>query len=154
MFARDNRAKNRVRAGVRITLGCCTAVLFLLSAQTAISTGNTRVTAGEGVFTAEEVKRGEALYAANCAVCHREDMGGKDPAPELAGETFMSKWSGKSVGELLTRTRTTMPFGKPNSLSVREYLDIIAVMLEANEFSSGERQLPESQSDLDAIVLE
>lgn len=109
--------------------------------------------ASAGVFATEQVKRGESVYAANCALCHRADMGGKEPAPELAGDKFMSKWRGKSVGELFARTRTTMPMGKGGSLSDHEYLDVVAMILDANGFPSGTQVLPAVQAELDAITL-
>ena len=46
--------------------------------------------AGDGIFTADQSKRGEAVYNANCAMCHQPDLGGKEPVPELAGAT--SSW--------------------------------------------------------------
>jgi len=93
------------------------------------------------LYTSEQAKRGARLYTAACAICHREDMAGREPAPELAGETFMSKWSGHSVKELVDRTRTTMPFGKPASLTEQEYWDIVAAVLEANDLAAGATEL-------------
>src|SRR5262249_5799839 len=42
--------------------------------------------AGDGIFTTDQSKRGEAIYNANCAMCHQPDLGGKEPVPELAGD--------------------------------------------------------------------
>jgi mono/diheme cytochrome c family protein len=97
--------------------------------------------AGDGVFTADQSKRGEAIYNANCAMCHQPDLGGKEPVPELAGDKFLSHWLNHSVGELDTRVSTTMPQGKPGSLTPDQYLDVIAFILDANGFKSGATDL-------------
>lgn len=140
------RARNRCSAAIAILLA---SVAF----SAAMSTSSPP-SAADGVYTETEARRGEAIYKATCAACHREDMGGRDPAPELAGETFMSKWSGKSIRALYTRTRTTMPLGNPDSLTAREYLDVIAFILEANEFPAGSTSLPEDSTALDAIIMQ
>src|ERR1700743_2085746 len=72
--------------------------------------------AGDGIFTTDQSKRGEAIYNANCAMCHQPDLGGKEPVPELAGDKFLAHWLNHNVGELFTRLSTTMPQGKPRSL--------------------------------------
>jgi hypothetical protein len=45
------------------------------------------------------------------------------------------------VGELDTRVSTTMPQGKPGSLTPDQYLDVIAFILDANGFKSGATDL-------------
>jgi S-disulfanyl-L-cysteine oxidoreductase SoxD len=138
---------------LNVLTGAIFALALFFGARASSNEAPTK-TASAGVYTTEEAERGAAVYSSHCAVCHREDMGGKDPAPELAGETFMSKWQGKSAGDLFTRTRTTMPFGKPDSLTQREYLDLLALMLEANEFEPGTDGLPQDAEALNAIKIE
>jgi alcohol dehydrogenase (cytochrome c) len=104
--------------------------------------------AGDGVFTSDQSKRGEAIYNANCAMCHQPDLGGKEPVPELAGDKFLSHWLNHPVAELFTRVSTTMPQGKPGSLTHAEYIDVIAFILDANGFKSGDTEL---QADSDAL---
>src|SRR5260370_22784361 len=71
----------------------------------------------DGVYTAEQAKRGQGLYNTQCASCHGDTLGGGESAPALAGAEFMSNWSGLTVGDLFERTRTSMPQSKPGSLS-------------------------------------
>src|ERR1700683_1758593 len=59
--------------------------------------------AGSGAFSRAQAQRGDALYGRYCAQCHLPDMAGKDPAPELAGDKFLAKWTGHSLGELYGR---------------------------------------------------
>src|SRR5258708_8647635 len=41
-----------------------------------------------GIYTAEQTKRGEALYAQRCARCHAPDLTGGEIAPALYNEDF------------------------------------------------------------------
>jgi mono/diheme cytochrome c family protein len=110
-------------------------------------------TAGDGIFTTEQSKRGEAIYNANCAMCHQPDLGGKEPVPELAGDKFLSHWLNHSVGELFTRVSTTMPQGKPGSLTHDQYIDVIAFIIDANGFKSGTTELKADPDTLKTIMI-
>ncbi len=109
--------------------------------------------AGDGVFTSDQSKRGEAIYNANCAMCHQPDLGGKEPVPELAGDKFMAHWLNKPVSELYTRVSTTMPQGKPGSLTHAQYIDVIAFVLDANGFPSGKTEIAPDSDALKTITI-
>ena len=109
--------------------------------------------AGDGIFTTDQSKRGEAVYNANCAMCHQPDLGGKEPVPELAGDKFMSHWLNHPVGELFTRVSTTMPQGKPGSLTKDQYIDVIAFLIDANGFKSGSTELKADPETLKTIMI-
>jgi mono/diheme cytochrome c family protein len=109
--------------------------------------------AGDGVFTAEQSKRGEAIYNANCAMCHQPDLGGKEPVPELAGDKFLAHWLNHDVASLFTRVSTTMPQGKPGSLTHDQYIDVIAFLLDANGFKSGTTELKADSDSLKTIMI-
>ncbi|MBA3916041.1 MAG: PQQ-binding-like beta-propeller repeat protein, partial [Acidobacteriales bacterium] len=82
-------------------------------------------TTSDGLYTADQAKRGNSYYKQSCTVCHTDTLQGADQVPSLVGETFMSHWQGRTVKDLLDRVRTTMPQMKPGSLSDKEYIDII-----------------------------
>jgi polar amino acid transport system substrate-binding protein len=106
-----------------------------------------------GVFTNAQAKRGDALYAQHCAMCHMVDMGGKEPAPELAGDNFLSKWLGHDVGELYTRVATTMPAGNPGILKPNEYADLVALLLQANNFKGGQVEMKPDAAALKQVKI-
>ena len=86
--------------------------------------------------TPQSQGRHKAQFSQSCSGCHGEDLGGaRGPAP--AGYAFLAKWSGQSVSDLFARTRTTMPQDNPGSLTPESYLDIVAFLLQANNFSAG-----------------
>jgi len=98
-------------------------------------------TASNGLYTEDQAKRGKALYSQSCSSCHTDNLKGTDQVAPLVGETFVAHWQGRSVSDLFDRIRTTMPQNNPGSLSEQEYIDIIAFMLQANDFPEGKNDL-------------
>jgi mono/diheme cytochrome c family protein len=96
----------------------------------------------DGVFTDDQAKRGEDVYTANCAHCHGKQLEGGEEAPTLAGAKFISSWKGSSVGDLVDRARRTMPEDDPASLTLQQYTDVIAYVLQQNHYPSGKTELP------------
>ena len=108
--------------------------------------------APNGVFTAQQVGRGKALYNQSCAGCHLEDLTGKDAAPALIAGTFSSHFGGAPIGDLVNRVRTTMPQSSPNSLTLQGYLDIVAYLLQANGAPAGAQELSGDSPALKNLV--
>ena len=71
----------------------------------------------EGVYTADQATKGEAVYKENCAACHGDNLEGSGPMPPLAGKDFLSNWQGKTVGDLFEKTQTSMPATAPGTLT-------------------------------------
>lgn len=100
-----------------------------------------RTTVWDGVYTAEQAERGEAVYKSHCLSCHLADFSGTEEASALAGEPFMESWREDTVGNLYTRVRNLMPFDEPASLSDDAYLDSVAYLLQVNGFPAGAAEL-------------
>lgn len=107
----------------------------------------------DGVYTNAQARRGDAVYAEHCALCHLPSMTGKEPAPELAGDLFMSKWEGMSVGDLFIRITSTMPVSNPGILSEEQYTELVALLLQANNFPAGKEDLKSDQDFMDGIRI-
>ncbi len=110
-------------------------------------------TTNDSVFTDEQATRGEDAYQQQCAQCHLDDLLGDGIAPALIGAPFSFRWSELSVADMLVAIRTTMPQGAPASLSPQAYVDIVAYMLQVNEYPSGDVELPTAESELEAIII-
>lgn len=110
-------------------------------------------TSNDGVFTDEQATRGADRYQQECAQCHLDDLLGDGIAPSLVGAPFNFRWSDLSVGDMLVAIRTTMPQGAPASLSPQAYVDIVAYLLQANEYPTGDMELPTDQEELEAIII-
>jgi quinoprotein glucose dehydrogenase len=94
----------------------------------------------DGLYTAIQAERGKVAYTAQCAECHMADLGGHEYAGPLAGEGFQLKWQDASLSEFLGRIRS-MPLGRPGSLAVQDYLDILAYALQKNGYPDGAGEL-------------
>ena len=105
----------------------------------------------DGVYTEEQAKRGEPLYAQFCASCHGPDMAGGEMAPGLAGGEFSSNWNDLSFGDLFDRIRISMPQNSPGSLSRQQSADILAYMLFKAAVPAGTAELPTQTEVLGTI---
>jgi quinoprotein glucose dehydrogenase len=128
-------------------LGAYTACVFhvVAGAQTPASTL-------AGVYTADQAKRGQVLYAENCASCHGDTLAGNDPIPSLSGADFLSKW--KTVGDLFDKTSTSMPAMAPGSLTGVQVSEVLAYMLSVNKYPAGSAELPGKLEPLMEIKIE
>jgi mono/diheme cytochrome c family protein len=108
----------------------------------------------EGVYTKEQAARGKARYFTSCAVCHGPQLQGDSDSPELAGKAFMKRWGDQSVGTLFAFASSQMPVGRPGSLGVQGYADVIAHILATNGFPDGQRELPPNPQALEHIIIE
>ena len=121
-------------------------------AGTAVS--QTQRSVWDGVFTAEQARRGQARYNELCSSCHGDTLGGGESAPPLAGGEFLANWNTLTVGDLFDRTRSTMPQNKPGSLSREANAEIMAYLLSANQFPDGKEALPQASEVLKEIRIE
>ena len=107
----------------------------------------------DGVFTAEQAVRGAALYATHCASCHGENLGGAEMAPALTGLDFHSSWNGLTLGDLYERLRS-MPQENPGKINAQQRVDILAHMLRAGGFPSGQMELVRDAQALGQVRYE
>jgi quinoprotein glucose dehydrogenase len=97
-------------------------------------------TTRDGVYTKEQAARGEKLYGSYCHDCHQPGAVlpvGTKPGPPLTGDAFLTKWQGRTLGELMTQIETTMPNDGSAFLDDTQTADITAYMLQANTFPDG-----------------
>jgi S-disulfanyl-L-cysteine oxidoreductase SoxD len=111
-------------------------------------------TVWDGVFTAEQAKRGEAAYTENCASCHGGDMAGDGFAPPLSGSDFAGNWNDLTVGDLFERIRISMPPTGPSSVQPQGKADIVAHILNVNKYPAGTAELEPKTEVLKQIKIE
>ena len=107
----------------------------------------------DGIYTEEQAKRGDPLYAQYCAACHGPDLAGGEMAPGLAGSEFTSNWNDLSVGDLFDRMRQSMPQNAPGTLSRTQNADILAFMLQKAGAPAGSAELPGDSQVLAGIKI-
>jgi len=108
----------------------------------------------QGVFTADQAKRGAAAYNSNCATCHGSNLRSADrEVPHLTDRGYKAGWVGKTLGEKFEETRNTMPLREERSLSDQTYLDIISYILQFNGAPVGKQELTPDLPLLNQIVV-
>lgn len=134
----------KLQLAIGIGIGLAAMAAFTASAEQAQSQW-------DGVYTAEQAKRGEALYAEKCSSCHGPEMAGGEMAPGLAGGEFTANWNDLSVGDLFERIRISMPQNNPGSLSRQQNADVLAFMFAKGSYPAGKADLATQTEVLNTI---
>ena len=108
------------------------------AAGVATALAQTPGTVLDGVYTAEQAARGEAVYTRACSSCHEgQDADG----PVLRGKVFLDRWRGDTLEPLYAFIRTNMPGNDPGSLEASAYVDLVAFIVESNGLPAGNKEL-------------
>ena len=108
----------------------------------------------DGIFTQAQAERGRVGYDVHCAECHGEGLGGGEMAPGLTGVAFRFRWRGLKVADIYDSVKSTMPPEEPATLGDQAYIDVVAFLLSANGYPTGDRELAADPSVLDGIAVE
>jgi len=108
-------------------------------------------TVQQGIYTAAQATRGQAVYKERCASCHGATLGGGPFAPPLAGNDFLSGWRNELVWNLFSKIKNTMPADTPGKLTDQQNADVLAYMLQASKFPAGRAELRGSEAGLKPI---
>jgi mono/diheme cytochrome c family protein len=127
---------------VESVFGAALSMLLLVGAVVADAQNAPGPSISSGVFTAAQAKRGDAAYQASCSACHGGDLHATDAeAVDLTGPAFRAKWNGKTLEERFETIRDTMPLGNARTLGDQTYMDILAFILQFNDFPPGNQEL-------------
>jgi mono/diheme cytochrome c family protein len=116
-----------------------------------------RKTVWDGVYTADQATRGQALYKTHCGYCHRDDLiggGSEAGAPALKGPIFTIRWRDQPIADMFVTIGTTMPQNKPDTLTPQVVIDIISFLLESNAMPAGTSELPPDLEALKSVFME
>lgn len=108
------------------------------AAPAAASTGNM-------FYTSSQASRGAGLFRDNCVSCHASS--------EFRGSSFQRRWTNRAVGDIYEFVLYSMPDDNPGGLPAQTYADIVAFMLEMNEFPAGDAELPASIDALKGMIM-
>jgi mono/diheme cytochrome c family protein len=107
----------------------------------------------DGVYSKEQLGRGQKAYNSLCARCHGDNLLGGEEATPLVGKEFLDEWKGKSVGSLIEETRKKMPSDGPGKLTRQQCTDVTAFLLSANGFPTGGADLPTDLEVTNQILI-
>jgi mono/diheme cytochrome c family protein len=125
------------------------ALMAVVSVTASAQAPPTRNPLWEGVFSAEQVSRGAAVFNSQCTNCHTLESQGNRP---LSGKKFWDSYTLKSVGDLLTFIQKNMPNGRGGTLSEETAADLVALVLQTNGVPAGNTQLVPSAAAAIPIV--
>ena len=121
----------------------------------AAAAGAAAPAAQDGVYTAEQAARGEALYNEQCVSCHGPIRAIVPEVAALLGDhTFRNTWRGRPLGELFAFIRETMPQDAPGTLTPQQTADLVAHILSGNRLPAGETPLADDPERLSYVLFE
>lgn len=109
-------------------------------------------TVKDGVYTAAQATRGAALFQMRCALCHGDKLEGA-AGPPLVGDVFLSAHDKQPIADLFGKIRATMPADAPGTFDAAQVADLIAFILQANNFQAGTTDLPTTDAGLTQIAV-
>lgn len=108
-----------------------------------------------GAYTAAQQQRGAAIYNRECSTCHGETLKGGEGSPALVGATFKASYNGRTVADLFSKIRETMPAPpeQPGKLTPQENADVVAHILSVNGFPAGDVELSSTVEQLKRLRI-
>ena len=100
-------------------------------------------TVNDGVFTKEQAKVGEQLYAEHCLLCHDKKY----------FRPVLKRWDSQPLGIIFTVMSTSMPETNPGFLYEKEYVDILAYILSLSRYAPGDTELDHENGALNEITV-
>jgi mono/diheme cytochrome c family protein len=94
----------------------------------------------DGAYTVAQAERGAVKYRQECVMCHGPALEGNGEAPPLTGR-FIPDWAGTSLADLFEKIQDTMPLFAPATLNSSDTIDILAFLLQANDFPAGPKTM-------------
>lgn len=113
----------------------------------------TRKGVWHGLYSEAQAARGKSAFDGTCARCHGADLTGGTTAPPLAGDPFIDSWDTKSLGSLFAKVRDSMPPDAASALESGAKLDVVAYLLQRNNFPSGATELVVDVAALDTVQI-
>jgi len=119
-------------------------------------------TVWDGVYTAEQARRGAQSYGQFCSRCHGANLGGNSTGvPPLTGTPFFDRWSDLSVFDLSVQIQNSMPHHVPGIpppgtvtfLPSDTIRDIVTLLLQSNGMPAASQELPTDHDTLQHILI-
>ena len=126
-------------------------LMSLLAGSSLLALQGRVANVSDGVYTAQQANRGQALYTARCASCHGNTLTGSRVGPPLIGDDFLADWSRQPLGDLAIKIIRTMPRDESERLTPQQTSDILAYMLQVGKFPGGSAELSTDEAALKLV---
>jgi mono/diheme cytochrome c family protein len=114
---------------------------------------DTLVNIWDGVYTAAQAERGKATFDLSCSRCHNADLSGSDRGPTLTGDRFLANWLDGNLEALFSFIRDQMPQGSANIVNDAGKADVLAYMLQRNNYPAGKTELTPDTGTLEMVQI-
>jgi len=136
---------------VRNSTACLTLALGLAASTGALAQADT---SRPVTYSTEQAENGQTRYERDCAECHGDDLrGGLIGGPPLRGLAFREKYaSGQPASLMFGFMSAAMPPNSPGRYSPEVYANLMAYILQENDFEAGE-PLPSDFESLNTLIV-
>lgn len=107
----------------------------------------------DGQYTAAQAERGKATFDRSCSRCHDSNLSGSDRGPPLVGEGFLDNWLEGTLEALYGFIRDSMPNGNASTVDDASKADVLAYILQHNDFPTGPAELPADTTKLEMVQI-
>jgi S-disulfanyl-L-cysteine oxidoreductase SoxD len=114
---------------------------------------DTIVTVWDGVYTSAQAERGKATFDLSCSRCHNSDLSGSDRGPTLVGDKFLANWLDGNLEALFSFIRDQMPQGSANIVNDAGKADVLAYILQRNNYPTGKTELTPDTGKLEVVQI-
>jgi hypothetical protein len=111
------------------------------------------LTTWDGVYTAGQAERGKATFDVSCSRCHNSDLTGSDRGPTLVGDKFLANWLDGNLEALFSFIRDQMPQGSANIVNDAGKADVLAYILQRNNYPAGTTELAPDTAKLEMVQI-
>lgn len=98
-----------------------------------------------GFYNARQASRGLDAFTRVCAECHA--------VSEFRGQDFEWRWRRRTAWNLYRTMTETMPEDNPGGLPAQTYVDVLAYILQLNDYAAGTAELIASEAAMEVIPL-
>ena len=103
-------------------------------------------TVRDGVFSARQAARGDAVFQSICMNCH-------DITEFTGSGAYLEEVDGESLWETFEYVWSEMPEDDPSSLDPQDYAAVLSYILSVYGLPAGEADLPVDRASLEAITI-
>ena len=95
--------------------------------------------ATDGIYSADQAHRGEALYQKQCVSCHGSALDGVGPYPPLSGDDFLTKYEGQPALNVYDMIQKLMPATTQVRSAARKRPTFLLIFSASTNFQPGRR---------------
>ena len=151
--AESDRAAREVLVERRGSRTCLWVASIGVACAAVASTAQSPKSAASGVYLAAQATAGETVYLQQCASCHGQDLAGIETGTRARRRRIRAALATVRRCGSCSNASSSMPPKAPKSLTAKQYVDVLAYLLSANDFPAGPAELTADRQALDDTTM-